>query len=212
MGWKVSDKKASFKHGSLELTVQTQPSLSIQAHHDHWNCAWEITPREDSVDTNAPAPAPEESYTRLQDFIVRYPQKFPWPFSYQVDVRIHPSDQNTIVAELWLSVQTSMLDCHPQLSLLPQGPKSPWDCHPDFICSSDRRCALAIHPLDQNDSMLKTNRDGTVERLDLFGRFMEKGVIRRGRILLVVSSISISEKQIQELCKSFAASNLPLTA
>jgi hypothetical protein len=46
----------------------------------------------------------------------------------------------------------------------------------------------------------------------MFGRFMEKGVIRRGRLLLVASTSSISEKQMKDLCSDFAASHLPLTA
>lgn len=212
MGWKVSDNKATYKHGSLELIVQTQPKLGIEARHDQWHCAWEIAPSEDSVQPETVDPAPEESYSRLEDFIVRFPQKFPWPFSYQLDVRMQPSDANLLVAELWLSVQTSMLECHPQLRMIPTTSKAPWTCHPQFICSADRQFALAIHPLDQIDSTIQSNRSGDIQRLDLFGKFMEKGVIRRGRVLLVASNSSISEKQMKELCKSFAASSLPLTA
>lgn len=212
MGWKVSENIATIKHGSIELVVQTQPNLSIQIDQPAGKFAWEIQPREDSVAATTPAPTPGESYSRLDDFIVALPQRYPWPFSYQLDVRVQPSDQDLLVAELWLSVQTSMLECNPQLSLIPQDPKGPWSCHPEFLCSADRRLALAIHPLDIADSKLHTDRSGSIERLDLFGRFMEKGVIRRGRLLLVASNTSISEKRMKELCHVFAASSLPLTA
>jgi hypothetical protein len=66
--------------------------------------------------------------------------------------------------------------------------------------------------LDLEDSHWIANRSGDIERLDMFGRFMEKGVIRRGRLLLVASTSSISEKQMKDLCSDFAASHLPLTA
>ncbi|MFM8401447.1 MAG: hypothetical protein ACKOAH_26805, partial [Pirellula sp.] len=139
-------------------------------------------------------------------------QRYPWPFSYQLDVRVQPDHKDLLVAELWLSVQTSMLECNPQLCLVPKNPKAPWTCHPQFICSADRRLALAVHPLDIPDSKLHASRSGSVERLDLFGQFMEKGVIRRGRLLLVASNTSISEKRMKDMCSIFAASSLPLTA
>lgn len=212
MGWNVSQTKASFKHGSLELLVRTQPSLGIDLLHEGSTSSWEIRPSEDSVEAASPTPAPEEAYARLDDFIVRYPQKFPWPFSYQLDVRVQASPSNLLVAELWLSVQTSMLECNPQLVLSPSSGNLPWSCHPEFLCSADRRSALAIHPLDTGDCQVHSNRSGDVQHVDLFGRFMEKGVIRRGRLLLVASTNSISEQQMSELCKTFANSELPLTA
>jgi hypothetical protein len=223
MGWKVSETKAIFDHASHELVVSTRPSLRIEIGRkfeaqgtttktpDQAVCSWQIQPREDSVDPSTEAPAPEEAYSRLDDFIVKFPQKYPWPFSYQLDVRVQPNASGLLVAELWLSVQTSMLECNPQLRMTPGSSKEPWTSHPDFLCSSDRRTGLAIHPLDRQDCLVHANRSGEVEQVDLFGRFMEKGVIRRGRLLLVGSATSISEKQMQKLCQDFSSSELPLT-
>jgi hypothetical protein len=59
--------------------------------------------------------------------------------------------------------------------------------------------------------LVHASRSGEVEQLNLFGRFMEKGVIRRGRLLFVASATSISENQMLGLCREFAASELPLT-
>ncbi|MFM7927872.1 MAG: hypothetical protein ACKO9Q_09195 [Pirellula sp.] len=212
MGWKVSETKATNKHGTHELVVITQPSLGIHIDMGDAKYDWEIRPMEDSVGPDTPAPAPGEAYSRLDDFIVNFPQRYPWPFSYQLDVRVQPDHKDLLVAELWLSVQTSMLECNPQLCLVPKDPKAPWTCHPQFICSADRRLALVVHPLDIPDSKLHASRSGSVERLDLFGQFMEKGVIRRGRLLLVASNTSISEKRMKDMCSIFAASSLPLTA
>jgi len=173
---------------------------------------WQIQPKEDSVEANTPAPDLDEAYSRLDDFIVCYPQKYPWPFSYQLDVRVQPSDENLLVAELWLSVQTSMLECNPQLSLVPTSPNAPWSSHGHFLYSGDRRSALAIHPLDKDDCRIHADRSSSLEQLELFGRFMEKGVIRRGRLLFIGSASPIPEKQMIDLYKRFADSSLPLTA
>lgn len=212
MGWKVSKNIATNKHGSLELVVQTQSSLRIRIDQGPIQFDWEIQPLEDSVGKDTPAPAPGEAYGRLDDFIVNFPQRYPWPFSYQLDVRVQPNHKDLLVAELWLSVQTSMLECNPQLRLIPKDAKAAWTCHPEFLCSADRRLALAVHPLDLADSKFHTSRSGSVEHLDLFGQFMEKGVIRRGRLLLVAGNTSVSEKRMKDLCGIFAASSLPLTA
>lgn len=212
MGWKVTENKATYKHGTLELVVLAEPSLKILIATGDAKYDWEIRPMEDSVGQDTPAPVRGEAYSRLDDFIVNFPQRYPWPFSYQLDVRVQPDHKDLLVAELWLSVQTSMLECNPQLGLIPNEPKAPWTCHPQFICSADRRLALAVHPLDIPDSKLHASRSGSVERMDLFGQFMEKGVIRRGRLMLVASNTSISEKRMKDLCNIFAASSLPLTA
>jgi len=212
MGWNVTDTKAAFKHGSLELIVQTRPSLSFELRAGASTSEWLIQPQEDSVEPNTPAPGLDEAYSRLDDFIACYPQKYPWPFSYQLDVRVQPSDENLLVAELWLSVQTSMLECNPQLSLVPTSPNAPWSSHRDFLCSGDRRTALAIHPLDKDDCRIHADRSSSLEQLELFGRFMEKGVIRRGRLLFIGSASPIPEKQMIDLYKRFADSSLPLTA
>jgi hypothetical protein len=212
MGWNVSDTKASFKHRSLELIVQTRPSLSFELRAGTSMSEWQIQPKEDSVEANTPAPDLDEAYSRLDDFIVCYPQKYPWPFSYQLDVRVQPSDENLLVAELWLSVQTSMLECNPQLSLVPTSPNTPWSSHGHFLYSGDRRSALAIHPLDKDDCRIHADRSSSLEQLELFGRFMEKGVIRRGRLLFIGSASPIPEKQMIDLYKRFADSSLPLTA
>ena len=212
MGWNVSETKASFEHGSLEILVQTAPAFRIQVGPPDHQCLWEVQPREDSVEAGTKPPALAEAYCRGDDYIAKYPQRFPWPFSYQLDVRVQPSSKELLVLEIWLSVQTSMLECNPQLSFVPTLTREPWTCHPEFICSADRRTAVAVHPLDLGDCRFQTNRAGGIERLDMFGRFMEKGVIRRGRLLLVASTSSIPEKQMKDLCNLFAKSCLPLTA
>ena len=77
--------------------------------------------------------------------------------------------------------------------------------------------AVMIHPTDQLDSQLMVTGNGSVAaepiavQLRMFGRFMEKGVIRRARVRLLVSPEPIEESTLRAHYADFAASPLPLT-
>lgn len=66
--------------------------------------------------------------------------------------------------------------------------------------------------MDRADARTETSPSGEFKHLELFGRFMEKGVIRRGRLLLVGARTTLSEKQVQQCLHEFSQSSLPLTA
>ncbi len=67
---------------------------------------------------------------------------------------------------------------------------------------------MLIHPSDLIQTELLDVAKG---KLRLFGNFMEKGVIRRGRIRCLVSSAPIAAAQLQAAYEQFADSPLPLT-
>lgn len=72
-----------------------------------------------------------------------------------------------------------------------------------------------IHPSDQVDTQLLYTRGGDRDcdlMVQFFGRFMEKGVIRRGRLRLLISDDRLSDDQLLDAYKMFASSDLPLTA
>ena len=77
----------------------------------------------------------------------------------------------------------------------------------------DKTLGIMIHPLDQSDSMLERDEAGDWT-LVTFGRFMEKGVIRRARWLLAwsTSKAPLSVSTIDSVHERFAESPLPLTA
>lgn len=77
--------------------------------------------------------------------------------------------------------------------------------------------AVMVHPTDQIDSQLLVAGDASsgvnsiAVQMRIFGRFMEKGVIRRARLRLLVSPDSIDERTLLAHYADFAASPLPLT-
>jgi hypothetical protein len=136
-----------------------------------------------------------------------------------------------LIVELWLSVQTSTLESHPQLRLsfapsIEENPQSElMEIAPGQIRSSDAKSGLIVHPLDVADcTWFPTStiphstsiESGTVNsrkpELLAFGGFMEKGVIRRMRLQLVNSRQRIDAQLWHQLVESFTSSPLPLTA
>jgi hypothetical protein len=167
-----------------------------------------------------------ESYIRQDDFVAIYPEQSPLSFGFQVYYCVKQPVDDMLIAELWLSVQTSTLESHPQLrlSFAPSNeenqPSELAEIAPGQILSSDARSGLIIHPLDIADCLWIPNatpyESGTIKsrkpELLAFGGFMEKGVIRRMRLQLVHSRHKIDAQHWHQLVESFSNSPLPLTA
>ena len=77
--------------------------------------------------------------------------------------------------------------------------------------------AVMVHPSDQIDTQLTIsgspldNMDAAAIKLRMFGRFMEKGVIRRARLRMLLSSAPIDDFVLNAHYREFAVSPLPLT-
>src|SRR5690606_23390891 len=66
---------------------------------------------------------PQEVYSRQNDLIVRYGQGPSELFSYQLDWRLlEPAAPFVAAIELWLSVQTELLDTQPELEITCSAP------------------------------------------------------------------------------------------
>jgi hypothetical protein len=174
--------------------------------------AIEIQPRQaNASDAWTPLPC-SDAYVRQSDLIVTYAQADPWSFGYQVDFRVHEALAEGVQGlELWLSIQTSLLESMPQLWI------KPLDCGPDWTLGSvmladHGKAAMVIHPLDQADCRtVAASRPEALGRLEVFGGFMEKGVIRRARLLIAWSDEKIEKAVWSQLFEEFADSPLPLT-
>ncbi len=150
-----------------------------------------------------------EAYVRNRDLIAIYPEHAPRRFGHQIDVRMldEPNPQ-AIALEIWLSIQTSLLDSHPQLELR-------WDdvqfnaSSENYWTSTSSQIGLMVHPLDQPDCHTERTSNGLSMRV--FGRFMEKGVIRRMRFRLIAALDSEPENFWRERFAEFSESPLPLT-
>lgn len=176
---------------------------------------------------------PEEIYVRQQDLIVRYSQSEGDQFSIQLDWRlIHCKPPFSLAVEVWFSIQTQFLNTHPQIGLQVSGPGywNHWshtglcsDWHDDLQSSSNCRAAHLSTDDDASFLWLVDPRDQTEitwadapsdRRLSaqLFGQFLEKGVIRRARCRFLVASQPVDLQDVQSEYHEFAASALPLTA
>jgi hypothetical protein len=222
MAWNLQFPLAQFltKTTKIEVSLETrlQANVTVRQPIEQETdipplLSLEIIPSEMDLPINIDFPACGDAYARESDLIAVYPQEYPWPFGYQVDFRYRSGCPSAVEAlELWLSVSTSMLACQPKLHLIP---KIPFRSNPQnpIAVADHGRAALIIHPLDFPDCETVACGDFSwVRQWDLFGGFMEKGVIRRARFLFAWSETDEPEATWMELLNDFARSPLPLTA
>jgi len=150
-----------------------------------------------------------EAYVRQSDLIAIYPERVPCRFGYQIDVRmIQDAPSNSMAMEFWLSIQTSLLDSYPQLELRWSGAQFNARSE-NYWTSTASQMGLMVHPLDQPDCRMEQTEDGITMRV--FGRFMEKGVIRRMRFRWIAAMQSETDAFWHERFAEFSESPLPLT-
>jgi hypothetical protein len=114
--------------------------------------------------------------------------------------------------EIWLSIQTSLLDSHPQLWVDFQGTEFS-KASDSILIGESPNAAVILHPLDLVDCTIVERRSLRPSfRLQAFDRFMEKGVIRRARFLVALSLATIEPEGLHRLQSDFAAMPLPLTS
>ena len=232
MTWKLTLPKACYEAtGSIvELGLSSPLHVSIVSKSKDFQgqlAGFQVIPNDDPAFTGQPADSGfhasnplrcDDCYVRENDLIAIYPQVFPWAFGFQVDFRF----QKGLVAgvdalELWLSVQTSLLESAPKLTLQPTADGASWKGDRYWVAGHGH-AVIMPHPLDRADCRATASpKTGDVSQIDCFGRFMEKGVIRRARWLLAwstspTSKSPLSSSTIDSVHQRFAESPLPLTA
>lgn len=123
-------------------------------------CRFELHPAE-GVET---LPVADEQYIVGDTLHVNYPQGIT-RFAMRLAMDVVHWSHDAIAIECRVSVQTDLLDSHPRLMLRP----------------CDERSAVLLDAADRHHTI---GRDGQFE---LFGDFLEKGVIRRARPWLVAT-------------------------
>jgi hypothetical protein len=162
--------------------------------------------------------------------MVRYGQSPADQFAFQIDFRAVPKDALGPFAcglDIWLSVQTQLLDSHPTLGVGNHVPTAHWTGldgegrvseQPDpaaLVCDKALAAVtLFIHPSDREQAELikQPSQFDSACWLRLFGNFMEKGVIRRGRLRYLFNQTPIDRSALAAAYAQFASSPLPLTA
>ncbi len=184
-----------------------------------------------------------EAYARDTDLVLRFEQSRADTFAFQLNYRwlspalsvaAKPNDEAACPGiELWLSVQTDLLDSAPALSISSRSPAGEgWRTIAADELTSDQAVNSENAPgvvaltcktedctgvwlMDPNDMLpvqILSQPDDEEQRLQLFGDFMEKGVIRRARMRFQLIAGDLTTPRLQTLRQQFAESPLPLTA
>ena len=242
MIWKIDQSQSEFRfngwEGGFNLSHPEQ-GLHVTAPHG--------SKLENLLGVTFPNPRQpffQDCYTRLGDLVAAYPQRDARKFNVQLDFRLLDATPESLLVELWVSVQTYLLDSHPsvsvrcaldsttvtnylademdELTVEKSGSQTVSDNtrhiaspHRAVISgqSSEKNLYVAWfnHPRDQFDTTWSKQSDEHNEDAQLFGHFMEKGVIRRGRMQCWIHRKPIGLSSLQEQYRSFAGSPLPLT-
>lgn len=238
MPWQLTESSAIGSLGKSQIrTFPPTPSHSAQLQLDPQHAlVWEIA----SVKPiPAHACVPQEIYSREEDLICRYAQAERDLFAFQLDWQLLPAaGPFAIGAELWLSVQTDLLHSQPELEVTSQAlGLQPWRLlsHEQLsdapisgaqhsrgpaalICggnenSDELGCGVwLIEPSDQLHVRVTSDSGDRALSLRMFGHFMEKGVIRRGRMQFLLAPQSVTDVDIAHAYQQFADGPLPLTA
>ena len=132
---------------------------------------------------------------------------------------------DALAIELWISVQTSLLDTHPAIEIRSRAPDAQWhdltlkDLSVDksdhtaigLVKKSGVTAMVMIEPSDAQQARRIVQRSDEFT-LRVLGDFMEKGVIRRARLRLLAVTAELPRSKITSLFRSFTDSPLPLTA
>lgn len=216
MHWSIGGNQASITSASWSWRVELdRPSQGI-ALDSAWS-AGSNSARSWRLMAIHPVPSHachiDDHFARGADLMVRYGQSEHDQFAFQLDLRGVPANELGGAEsgfDIWLSVQTQLLDSHPTLEIDHPGVSSGWsgDRAMQMCATPAGHAGILIHPSDLGQTELLDARSG---KLRLFGNFMEKGVIRRGRVRCLVSHQPLSYESLQSAYACFAHSPLPLT-
>ncbi|RMF38333.1 MAG: hypothetical protein D6753_15960 [Planctomycetota bacterium] len=229
--WKLIDNAAEIALGDVRLSMDPrQPSAGVRIVHGAttWGPLLQVTcdpPHSQTVD---------ELYQRDDDLVVRFRQTEADQFAFQLDWRTVPGSIPGF--ELWFSIQTTLLDSHPRLLATLPAPQHWRAIHAGELAPAQLRdaemdalpadatlgwlaasapvpMAVLVHPVDLQQVVAAAQQDDpNALKLQVFGQFLEKGVIRRARLRVHFVSPSVTDEEFGQLVTQFAGSPLPLTA
>jgi hypothetical protein len=177
------------------------------------------------VDQNE-LPLAGEQFVRGDQLHLNYPQG---DGLYAIRLVLQPivTETNLLVLEAMISIQTDLLDSHPKVdididcqsidSIVPSDLSGDDEVEgagsaPISLAANEQHCCSVL--LGPHDRPFTTNHStDSLLRLRLFGEFLEKGVIRRGRPWIVIdrSGTVTSEDRVQSLWQQLCESPVPLT-
>jgi hypothetical protein len=176
----------------------------------------------------------EEAYVRGSDLISIFDQRDTDSFAFSIRHCLLAPSHCKMGIESWLSVQTDDLDSEPVLWVsCRSADASHWATmsHKELLGRSNGESSTGSTNLaaivcknreesgvwlidrgDQQHCEILSAPTEAEQRIELFGHFMEKGVIRRARMRFHLVEGEATTAVIRELYEAFLNSPLPLTA
>ena len=168
----------------------------------------------------------QEAYVRQNDLIVRYEQSGDDLYTVQLNWRkLDCAIPNALALELWISVQTTLLDTHPTIEVCSSTPDAQWhgltlndlsiETSDTVVIGLVKTSGVTAMVMIESSDALQANRilgrsnDFTWK---ILGEFMEKGVIRRARLRIFAVAGEFARSKIAKQYRLFTDSPLPLTA
>ena len=235
-GWQLEGNLATLRAASIHAACDLLKSDNgFNTLEPSAGQLWRIT---SPLDRTQPRPL-VEAYVREDDLIASYGATHKFPFATQVDWRLMQNGVDAISLACIVSVQTDLLDTHPvmevtcevsakEVLLLSTDDLSAKPV-PAIVPSSLPRhvgaqlvllrlsgtsftYAEAIDPSDYcGVELSRSDRGGLRLTWRLFSHFLEKGVIRRGRLCSMLVPRDNDAHHAVRCYRNFVASELPLT-
>lgn len=163
-----------------------------------------------------------DAYVRDDDLVCLAGPTESFPFHTQLYWtlrRINTEPHPLMALSLLVSVRTDLLDTHPSIQVATEAATRSSrvmsvEGGPAYVESLRENLTLIdfATPEDCQRQHLHTTDEGrtTIER-SLFGHFLEKGVIRSGRLFATLLEGDVTEPQATAVCQELLAAELPLT-
>ena len=164
-----------------------------------------------------------DCYVRGRDLVCLLGPSDSFPFATQLywtlrQVEFTPDPLAAL--SLLVSIRTDLLDTHPAIEVqseLPGQAGTPMKVAggPAYVVPLREELTLVEYATPEDCSVQSIDESANqtqIVRRTLFDHFLEKGVIRSGRLFAAVLSGEADEQSTSTLCRELLASELPLTA
>ncbi|QDS93062.1 hypothetical protein FF011L_18170 [Roseimaritima multifibrata] len=155
-------------------------------------------------------PEVSDDYARQDNYVVRLTESENDKFGVTLQSRVAPLENGLTAFEWVLATQTRLLDSHPALSLSFSDCKFEERGPGDVLLHSNGQCYSVL--MSRSDQAISTWTDEADCKLQIFGDFLEKGVIQKFRVWVVAWGTKVpGREETQWVLQQLADAPLPLT-
>ncbi len=216
MIWDFWESVATANAGPWQ--VQVAPNQPRQCgtigNSDHPEMNWEVFGISPSASHSM---VPSQIYARGTELIATFDQSKEDLFAFHIYWRAIQSEHADFAVEMWLSVDTQLLESTPSFTVQCNAEPGSWrkvDLNANSVCLvSEAEKSTGVWLIQADDLMSAELPIGSeLALVEFFGGFMEKGVIRRARTRFLVFPDQVTEETLKMAAVEFEQQQLPLTA